>query len=212
MSENKNTDRVPLVVTYHPQLPCLGRILRNHLPILHISETMKEAVPNPPLVANRRPKNLKGLLVRVMMKPPQQLYEGNSSCGRPHCKSCMHIWTGLTFESATTGEKFQARVTANCRTKNIVYLIECWGVKKTYIGETKNPLHLRMNGHRSDYYRKLPHQPVAEHFNIIGHSFDDLSVMVIEQIMASSARRKQRESFRIHILQTLASDSLNLDP
>ena len=36
MSENRNTDRVPLVVTYHPQLPCLGRILRNHLPTLHI--------------------------------------------------------------------------------------------------------------------------------------------------------------------------------
>ena len=44
------------------------------------------------------------------MKPPQQLYEGTSPCGRPRCKSCMHIRTGNTFESATTGEKFQAHV------------------------------------------------------------------------------------------------------
>ena len=102
-SEIKHTERVPLVVTYHPQLPCSGRILWNHLPTLHISETMKKAVPNPPLVANRRPKNLKDLLVRAMMKPSQQLYEGTSPCGRLCCKSCTHIRTGNTFESATTG-------------------------------------------------------------------------------------------------------------
>ena len=77
MSENKNVERVPLVVTYHPYLPCLGRILRNHIPTFHFSETMKKAVPNPPLVANRRPKNLKDLLLRAMMKTPQQRFEGN---------------------------------------------------------------------------------------------------------------------------------------
>ena len=81
----------------------------------------------------------------------------------------------------------QARVTANCKTKNIVYLIECRKCKKQYVGEMKNPLHLRMNGHRSNYYRKLPDKPVAEHFNTIGHTFEDLTVMVIEQIVADSA-------------------------
>ena len=30
----------------------------------------------PPLVANRKPKNLKDLLVKAMMKPPQQHFEG----------------------------------------------------------------------------------------------------------------------------------------
>ena len=57
-----------------------------------------------------------------------------------------------------------------------------------------------------------PDKPVTEHFNMTGHSSDDLSMMVIEQIMAGSARRKQRESFWIHTLQTLAPDGLNLDP
>ena len=52
MSETKIMKRVPLVVTFHPQLPRLGKILRDHLPTLHILNTMKEAVPNPPLVAN----------------------------------------------------------------------------------------------------------------------------------------------------------------
>ena len=71
-----------------------------------------------------------------------------------------------------------------------------------------------MNGHRSDYYHKLPNKPVTEHFNTIDHTFEDLTVMVIEQIhvVADSAQRKQRESFWIHTLQTLAPDGLNLDP
>ena len=129
MTEIENIDRVPLVVTYHPQRPCLGKIFHNHLPTLYISEKGKKVVPNPPLLANRLPKNLKDLLVRATMKPPQQLHEGNSPCGRPHCKSCVHIRTGMTFAAAKTGEKFCARVTANCRTKNIVYLIECQRVE-----------------------------------------------------------------------------------
>ena len=52
-SETKNIEKVPLVVTFHPELPSLGRILCDHLPTLHISEKMKKALPNPPLVANR---------------------------------------------------------------------------------------------------------------------------------------------------------------
>ena len=211
MSESKSIERVPLVVTYHPQLWCLGKILWNHLPTLHISETMNKAVPNPPLVADRRPKNLKDLLVRAMMKPPQQLHEGTSTCGKPCCKSCMHIRTGKAFESAAMGEKFQTHVMANCKTKTIVYLIECRKCKKKYIRETENPLHLRINGHRSDYYRKLPDKPVAEYFNTTGHSFEDLTVMIIKQIVAGSAQQKQRESFWIHTLQILAPDGLSLD-
>ena len=105
MSEIKNIERVPLVVTYHPELLCLGKILSNHLPTLHISEKMKKMVPNPPLVANRQPKNLKDLLVRVTTKPPQHLYEGNSPYGRPRCKICTHIQTSVIFESATTEAK-----------------------------------------------------------------------------------------------------------
>ena len=37
-SEKKTTDRIPFVVTYHPDLPPLSKILRDHLPILHVSE------------------------------------------------------------------------------------------------------------------------------------------------------------------------------
>ena len=63
-------NRVPLVATYHPDRPNISKILCQHLPILHISPKMRQAVPEPPLIANRRPRNLKDLLVRASSKPP----------------------------------------------------------------------------------------------------------------------------------------------
>ena len=69
-----------------------------------------------------------------------------------------------------------------------------------------------MNGHSSDYYRKLSDKPVTEHFNTTGHTLDDLTVMVIEQIhMADSVQQKQQENLWIHTLWTLAPDGLNLE-
>ena len=82
--------RVPMVVTYHLQLPRLGKILRNHLPALHISNKMKKAAPLPPLVLNRGHKNVNYLLVRASLKPLLQRHKGSTRCGRPRCKSCMH--------------------------------------------------------------------------------------------------------------------------
>ena len=57
----------------------------------------------------------------------------------------------------------------------------------------ENPLHLLMTGHRSDYYHRLPNKPVAVRFNTHGHTFDDVSVIIIEQMsMARATRRKHR--------------------
>ena len=120
---------------------------------------------------------------------------------------------GTRFTSATTGERFYAKATANCKSKNVIYLIECNKCGKQYVGETENALHLRMNGHRSDYNRKLPDKPVAVHFNSVGHTFNDLSILVIEQMWRDdSAHRKTRESYWIHTLRSLTPHGLNLDP
>ena len=48
-------DQVPLIVTYHPELPPLS-ILNKHLPILNVSHRLSSAIKDPPLVAYRRPQ------------------------------------------------------------------------------------------------------------------------------------------------------------
>ena len=55
-------------------------------------------------------------------------------------------------------------------------------------------------------------KPVAAHFNTLGHSTDDLSIMVIEKMKSEDPDlRKKRESYWIHHLQTLSPAGLNLD-
>ena len=55
---------------------------------------------------------------------------------------------------------------------NVVYLISCCKCQKQYVGETKGPLNLRMNGHR-DYWKhcRFERSPVAEHFRTTEHDF-----------------------------------------
>ena len=80
------------------------------------------------------------------------------------------------------------------------------------MGGTENPVHLRMNDYRSDYYRRLPHKPVAVHFNSPDHTFDNVSVMIIESMsMVRAAQGKYRVSYWICSLRSLASNRLNVN-
>ena len=149
------------------------------------------------------------------MKSPRQNCTGSNQCGRPHCKTSFHIKTGNSFMSAVTGEKLYAKVTTGCKTSNIVYLIKCQICRKQCIAEIENPLHIRLNGHHSDYHRKLPDKPVAEHFSRPGHIFNELTVMVIKVMYsAKSNRQKHRESYWIYMYTfwSLAPEGLNSDP
>ena len=78
----QRNNRVPLVTTYDSRLPNLNKITRNYLPVLHVSERLKEAIPEAPMTAYRRPKNLRDLLVRAELKfiTEDTRRNGNSPC------------------------------------------------------------------------------------------------------------------------------------
>ena len=116
-------ERVPLIVTYHPGLPPLRSILDEHSSILNVSEKLRQlAVRNPPLVAYRRPPNLRTLLVRAQFAQKQQLsYKGNSRCQQVRCKTCRHIQPIKTFKSSVTGKTYPIEATANCGLRDRVH-------------------------------------------------------------------------------------------
>ena len=51
-----------------------------------------------------------------------------------------------------------------CKTRNLIYLIQCRKCGLQCVGETANPFHIRMNGHRSDINTRKTDKPVAPHF------------------------------------------------
>ena len=102
-------------------------------------------------------------------------------CGTPRCKTCPILKVTDEFSSHTTGHLFQVKFHASGKSSNIVYLITCRRCGLQYVGETSQPLHARINGHRSDImHRRTDVSLVAEHFNRGAHSVADMMVILIE--------------------------------
>ena len=72
----------------------------------------------------------------------------------------------------------------SCKSNNIVYLITCSTCFKQYVGETTQPLHKRMNGHRSCVKAKSS-TFLYEHFNLPGHEFSKATIQIIDIVNAS---------------------------
>lgn len=133
------------------------------------------------------------------------------SCGDKRCLTCKQIVHTDTFTSHSTGAIYTIFCNVNCKTTNTIYTIQCrCGMQ--YVGESEQPFHKRMNGHRSDYNRK-PDLPVSRHLRSPGHSEEDLNRLTITIIDHNSSwskdERCSRESFWIKKLKTLAPNGIN---
>ena len=65
---------------------------------------------------------------------------------------------------------YKVKFCASCKSSNIVYLITCRRCGLPYVGETRQPLHARVDGHWYDIlHRKTDVSSVAEHFNSTVH-------------------------------------------
>jgi hypothetical protein len=62
---SKANPKVPLVTSYNPCLPPLGKITKENHHILHTSDRLASAIPDLPVLAFRRPRNLRDLIVRA---------------------------------------------------------------------------------------------------------------------------------------------------
>ena len=101
----------------------------------------------------------------------------------------------------------------NCKSKNLIYLIECKKCTKQYIGETKRQLHERFGEHRrsiQNHHQLAKPTPVCAHFNQPGHSIDHLLLTPLELIHSKrDSVRKAREAHLINKAMTLEPLGIN---
>ena len=152
------------------------------------------------------------MLVRAELTRKQKEEPGNLCCGRNRCKTCPILLTTTTFISNTNGHQHEIRHSVNCKSYNIVYLIQCLKCGHQYVGETGQCLNQRMNSHRSDVVNhKFEGKPVSRHFNSEGHSLKDLRVMVIDRLWTNDpCKRKLRESKWISTLDMCWPRGMNI--
>ena len=101
---------------------------------------------------NQTPNSLRNLLVRAEMSKPNTTIGKSHSCGDKRCKCCKHIYMqhSSSYTSKVTGKQYKIFCTVNCKSANVIYILECSVCGLQYIGESKQPFHERLNGHISD--------------------------------------------------------------
>ena len=228
-SKSKDSEkRVPIIITHNPTHPPLAQWLRDGMEDLHTSRRMKQAMPRPPMVGERNCKNLRNILMPSATPPPKPQNSdqeaGCSKCAATRCVMCAHhIVETKFFKSVRTNLTYQIRDKVDCKSKNLIYLIDCEKCKDTqYVGETSQTLQRRFHGHRSNIknfkqsninnnsqYKN--ETLVARHFQKQDHDISHMKVTVIEQIRKDDTKlRKQRERFWRHKLKTNYPEGLNV--
>ena len=150
VQNNKQSKRPILVVPYDPRLPGIPAIVKKHWRTMTSDPHLKEIFPVPPLVAYRRPSNIREKLIRSKV-PPKRLQRqrrkqpGCKKCN--NCNICPYVQSCKSLKSTATNIHADIEQEVDCQTKNIIYCITCKKCKMQYIGETSRYAKERFREH-----------------------------------------------------------------
>ena len=84
----ENEERIPLVLTYHPLSSRVKHILLNNFKILTRDPVTATIFPAPPVVAHRRDRSLRDILVHTSDRSQTEV-PGTFACRYPRCRTCL---------------------------------------------------------------------------------------------------------------------------
>ena len=166
-----------LVITYDPRLPPIPAILRKHWRTMTSDPQLKEVFPLPPMVAYKRPENIKDKLIRskvpaIQSVRPKRKQPGMTKCR--NCRICPYVNNCKVVKSTATNLNVEISQEVNCQTKNVIYCITCKKCKMQYIGETERTLVERFSEHLGYVHNEHVNQATGWHFHLKGHSVSDM--------------------------------------
>ena len=122
-------DKIPLITKFYSNLPSLSSIIRKHWSVLIEEDPrLKRVFPQPSVVAYRRGKNLKDLLVRAKVdtkRKSNRTVNGYFRCGRGffnQCATCnLILENGIKSHKCNkTKETYQINSNVTCVSENVV--------------------------------------------------------------------------------------------
>ena len=206
--KKKIKKRIPFITTFHPGLPNIPQILRKYFPILHSSKRCSSAIPECPMVAFRRPKNLRDILVKAKIKN-RNVRGGFYPCSDKRCLTCRSGLTGETIPITSTSKTFTINKHTTCKSFNVIYAVTCKRCNKQYIGKTETQLNLRVNNHRS-FINTKKQDPLSRHFYTHNHTFADYQITAIDFVpYADTHTLCNKETFYIKLFNTIQPYGIN---
>ena len=127
------------MATWDPRLPPLSPDLEKHWrSIVTMDPYLKKVFPEPPIVANKRTKNIKDFIIRAKIPEKSDQRPKRQAPGMKMCHLCPYIMKDKTVKTETFEWKLENQF--NCETENVVYLIICMKCNLKYIGESERKL------------------------------------------------------------------------
>ena len=198
---------VPLIVTYHPHLNDLNKIMRKNLKHLQADQIVKLVFTPVSFV----PSHL----------VPSKLYSlqrttGSYKYNTPHCQIGKNVKEYYEFSSHVTKETLKINYYFDSNGKSLIYLISCRVRGKQYVGSTTEMFRFRWNNYKicqrkskggEDCIQKYLHG----HFLSEGHNglINDVEIIFIDKTDQWDPTRKA-EFWRTK-LKTLAPCGLNVE-
>ena len=188
----KPNDTLYCITTHNPRNPPIREIINTNWEVLQKTKTTRDIFESKIIFGLRRNKNLSDHLVRASTKTESQhqTYISTHPCNRSsQCRYCPKINHSGQIISKTTGRKFITMVNINCQSSNIIYLITCATCGIQYVGQTRNRLLTRFQGHHFDIQNQND-TTVSRHFNKCPSSqpagFDGLRISILSFIKSPS--------------------------
>ena len=100
-SRKNSENGVPFVLTYHPKVKKLGKLIKDLLPFLYSDEEVQKVFSPPPMVSYRSARKIKDYIVRSKLYPLERNV-GCEGCGNGRCQVCKNIKVTDIFDSFTT--------------------------------------------------------------------------------------------------------------
>jgi hypothetical protein len=203
VSPEDKKDPLIYITTHNPHAPRIKPILEEHKPGLqnHPHTVHMDQF----IVAFRRPRNLKDMLVHSSMLPKEA--PGTYKCGK--CTMCTHVQEGNSFKDSNN-RIYRTRGHISCDTKYVIYLLSCRKCQVHYVGQTSKDIKTRVYQHLGDIRRKEKKKTVATHFNLPGHNLRDVSITGIGLASRSTSERLLQEKAWIVTLRTMQPWGLNV--
>ena len=151
--QTNNPKRFFCITTHNPQNQPIREIVSKNWHILGKSSGTRHLVDNTVVFGLRRNKNLSDFLVRASTRTIQNntKHIEKSPCKRlKTCRYCPKMNLSGTIKSRTYKRDFNTKIYVNCQSENVIYLITCNTCGVQYVGQTRNRIIQRFQGHYHD--------------------------------------------------------------
>ena len=185
---------IPLVVTYHPHLNVLNKIIRRNLKHPYADQLVRSVFTPAPFTSFRTARNLRSHLVRSKLYPLKQT-NGSYKCNTPRCQVSKNVKECYEFSCHVTKETFEINHCFDCNIKCLISLMSCKVCEKQYVGSTIQRFRFRWNSYKSCQRKPEKEEDCMQKYfhDYFGHDglINDVEIVFIDKNDPSDPTRRE---------------------